>query len=167
MDEFFARIRPRLEVWVSARLGRKLRARVQAEDVVQEILLKTWEALPGFEDRGGNSFHGWLFTIAEHRIAEWSDRFKARKRDPAREEQAHSRIEGPLTSPSLAASRKEEGAGLWEAVAALPVRYRDILRLRRLEELSNEEAAVRMKITPKNASVLYVRALEALRKRMA
>jgi RNA polymerase sigma-70 factor (ECF subfamily) len=167
MERFFERVRPRLAVWVSARLGGALRARVEAEDIVQEILLKAWEALPAFEDRGGNSFYSWLFTIAEHRIAEWSDRYKAKKRAPEREEKAHSRIAALQTSPSMAAARREEGAGLWEAVKGLSPRYREILRLRRLEELSNEEAAARMKITSKNASVLYVRALEALRKRMA
>jgi len=166
VEQLLERIRPRLEVWVAARLGEFLRARVEADDIVQEILLKAYQGLPNFVPKGKNAFYGWLFTIAEHRIIEWSDKLRAAKRGPGRDGELAVDVAGSTTTPSRAAARKEDRDLLFEALAQLPERYREILRLRRLEELSNDEAGARMGITGKNASVLYVRALEALRKQM-
>jgi RNA polymerase sigma-70 factor (ECF subfamily) len=159
-------VRPRLELWVASRLGSRLKARVEVDDVVQEVLLKAYEALDGFEAQGERQFYGWLFTIAEHRIADLADRFGAAKRDASREREVHSRIPAQQTTPSMAAARSEAHERMLEAMGRLADRYREILRLRRLEMLSNEEAGRRMEITAKNASVLYARALEALRKEM-
>ncbi len=158
--------RPRLVLWVAARLGTRLRARIEAEDIVQEILLKAFEGLATFEPKHEHSLLAWLFTIAEHRIADLADHFGAAKRDGEREREIHSRIAASQTSPSMRASREEQKELLWLAMSALSERHREILRLRRFEMLSNEEAGERMGITAKNASVLYVRAVEAMRKVM-
>ena len=163
INALLERLRPRLVAWVTARLGPLLRAKLEAEDIVQEILIQANSAIPAFEPRGKRAFRAWLFTIAEHCIAAASDRFRAAKRDARRETSIQTRIPARQTSPSMAAARREEWDLLLDALRALPERYRTVLRLRRLEHRSNEEAAQTLGVTRKNASMLYVRAVRALR----
>lgn len=167
LNELLGRLRPRLLAWVAARMGARLRSRVEPEDVVQEILLSAHAALPAYEDRGRRQFYAWLFTIAEHCITAQSDRFSAQKRDPRRETEVHSGIAAPFTSPSLGAARRDEWAMVLEEVGELPERYREVFRLRRIEYRGNDEVAQILGVTPNHASVLYVRAVKALRDRIA
>ncbi len=77
-----------------------------------------------------------------------------------------SGIAAHKTGPCTRLERNEQMNRLLDALATLPESYRDILRLRRLEYLDNAEAADHLGITRGNASVLYVRAMQALRKKL-
>ena len=68
-----------------------------------------------------------------------------------------------MTSPSMAAMRVEMQIRFQEAVDGLEPLDRDILALRHYEELTNQEAAEELGITPAAASKRYIRALERLR----
>ncbi|MHC4818905.1 MAG: RNA polymerase sigma factor, partial [Planctomycetota bacterium] len=143
-----------------------LRARVDAEDLVQEILLKAATAIETFQPEGKRAFVKWLFTVARHQISDRQRHHKAAKRDVQREQELRSGIPGQRTGPYSCAERNDQMERLLDALALLPENYRDILRLRRLEYLDNEEAAERLGISRQNASVLYVRAMQALRKKL-
>jgi RNA polymerase sigma-70 factor (ECF subfamily) len=166
LEQLLERMRPRLEVWVALHMGAALKARVDAEDLVQEILLKASEAIESFEPKGKRSFLSWLFKVARNQISDRQRHFGAAKRDFHREQELRSGISAQATGPLSQAERNEQMDGLLDALATLPENYRDILRLRRLEYLDNAEAAERLGITRGNASVLYVRAMQALRKKL-
>lgn len=166
LNELLARMRPRLLAWTAARLGPLLKARLEAEDVVQEILVQAYAALPSFEARGGRSFYAWLFTIAERCIAAASDHHRAAKRDARREAALPPGVAAAQTSPSSRAARAEEWQLVLDALASLPEPHRTVFRLRRIEHRDNDEAAGILGVTPNHASVLYVRAVRALRDRL-
>jgi len=166
LEQLLQRIRPRLESWAATRLGPALRSRVQVDDVVQEIMIKAYAAIPSFEPRGRNAFYGWLFAIAQNTIRDHARKLGAAKRDIKREEPVHSNIVGMQTTPSGRVSRSEAQQQFLEALADLPERYRDVLRMRKLEHMSTEETAQRLGITPKNVTVLLSRARQALAQRL-
>ena len=74
---------------------------------------------------------------------------------------------GRMTSPSMAAIRVELQVHFQEAVDGLEPLDREILALRHYEELTNQEAAEELAITPAAASKRYIRALERLRAALA
>ena len=72
--DLLERLRPRLVLWCANRMAAALRAKVQPEDVAQEVLLALHKALPAFEARGGRAgFLRWVFRIAENRIRDLVD----------------------------------------------------------------------------------------------
>jgi RNA polymerase sigma-70 factor (ECF subfamily) len=68
-----------------------------------------------------------------------------------------------MTSPSQAAIRHELQARLHAALDEMNPLDREILALRHFEELSNNEVARVLEITPEAASKRYLRALRRLR----
>ncbi len=166
LEQLLERVRPRLEAWVAARLGPALRSRLQADDLVQEILIKAYAAIPSFEPREKRAFYAWLFTIGRNTMLDSHKQLDAAKRRATREEALHSGIAGGGTTPSEAAVRNEEQERFLAALANLAPRYREIVCLRRIENVDNQQAAAQLGISPTNASVLLVRAMRALRKSM-
>jgi RNA polymerase sigma-70 factor (ECF subfamily) len=156
-DLLLGRIRPRLVLWVAARISPSLRSTTDAEDLVQEVLLAVHRDLPGFRGTPGASFGAWLFRIAENRIRDAADRAGAAKRRAGP-------VPVPLTTtPSTAAQRGEDLERLRVAIAALPEDHRAVVRLRRLEERSDAEVAAAMGRTENAVRILYCRALKGLR----
>src|SRR5262245_39170376 len=68
LDRLFARHRPGLLRVVEARLDPKVRARVDASDVVQETQLEAYRRLPDFLDRRPMPFRLWLRKTAQERL---------------------------------------------------------------------------------------------------
>ena len=108
-----------------------------AEDVVQEACvralryiksLETGDARPWFLTIVRNAFYDW---IARNRPAEvvHDDAILEAAEDPA------------AIDPQHAAIRSAEMRGLADAVAALPLQFREVLVLRELEDLSYKEIA--------------------------
>lgn len=166
LEQLLERMRPRLEAWVALHMGPALRARVDAEDLVQEILMKAAGAIGSFQPEGKRAFVKWLFTVARHQISDWQRHYMAAKRDVQREQEIQPGLAAQATGPFSRAERNDQMELLLDALAELPENYRDILRLRRIEYLDNGEAAERLGISRENASVLYVRAMQALRKKL-
>lgn len=150
------RLRPRVVLWAATRLSPALRAKVEPEDVAQEILLAVHKALDGFESQGGRSFYAWLFRIGENRIRDLADHHGAKKRQTP-EPRSFSQ-----TSPSGAVRRLEQVERLRSALDLLPPDYQEVIRLRRLQELDTPQVAEIMDRSENAVRVLYCRALKAL-----
>jgi len=148
------RLRPRLVLWAAARMPDALRARLDPEDAAQEILLTLHRKLEKFE--GGN-FHAWLFTVANNRLRDLIEHSAALKRRTP-EPQSFSQ-----TSPSSAAIRAESAVRLRSALGRLAADYREVIRLRRFEELETAAVAQAMGRSPNAVRLLYFRALKALK----
>ncbi len=126
----------------------ELRHESDAHDAFQESLTAAWHGLPDL--RQADRFWPWLVGIASHKVA---DVFRRR----ARAREATPKLEGNDYGTLLE---------LRDAMAALPPKFREILLLRYLLGLSEEETAVTLGVrvgTVKSRSSRARRALlEAL-----
>ena len=108
-----------------------------AEDVVQDACLRAMQYVNAL--RGGDA-RAWFLTIVRHACYDW---FK-RNRPPEIVADDGSAIDAAVDdapSPEQVVARGAEARALADAVAALPPRYREVLVLRELEELSYKEIA--------------------------
>ena len=140
---------------IGARMSAALRARITAEDVLQETLLQAWRDQGQCEWRGMAEFRRWLLQIAENRIRGLADLENAGKRGGGRqqvplERGADSTVGMPglvpiaSTTPSRVAVAKEHAELMRSALASLPAELVDIVRLRLFEEESSEVIAARL-----------------------
>jgi RNA polymerase sigma-70 factor (ECF subfamily) len=163
-----------LRVLARLQLSPRLRAKLDASDVVQQTLLQAHDSREQF--RGGTEAEwlAWLRAILANTLAAAARRFGAEARDLARErhleaelEQSSSRLEALLaadqTSPSEQAVRGEEAVGLARALASLPADEQAVVELRHLKGLAvGEIASVLGRSRPAVAGLLF-RALKRLR----
>jgi RNA polymerase sigma-70 factor (ECF subfamily) len=154
------RLRPRIVLWVGTRLSDQLKAKVEAEDVAQDILVAIHEGLGGFEGDDDRAFLSWLFRVAENRIRDLVDHFGALKR------QLPAPLAFTQTSPSSHAARKELTARMRDALARLSEPHRRVIQLRRFEELEIPAVAAAMGRTESAVRTLYCRAVQALKDEM-
>ena len=109
-----------------------------AEDVVQDACIR---ALKYIEALRGSDGKGWFLTIVRHAFYDWYRR--NRPTEIARDggtaiDQA---VDPSAIDPQEAALRSAEARLLTDAVAELPLAYREVLILREMEDLSYKEIA--------------------------
>jgi len=121
----------------------------EAEEIVQEGLIKAYRALDSFESR--SSFYTWLYRIIVNLAldrrrrslrapsVEWDDTVAPRL-DPRA-----LRPEGG--DPELASRRTEVREWVTEGIQTLPDGQREVLLLREVDGLSYEEIADQMRIS--------------------
>src|SRR6516165_2455529 len=120
--------------------------REDAEDTMQEVLVKSLPYLPKFESP--RALLVWLYKVAKNRCLMSRRRSKfAPKQDLSLDQLMPNKLElellskeGP-TTPESQAIRNQQARRLREAVQKLPPQYRIILVLRDMEGLTEEEVA--------------------------
>jgi RNA polymerase sigma factor (sigma-70 family) len=162
-DRLYLRHRDRLLLSIRCRLGRGLRARLESEDILHSVFRDVLADVHRFEPRDPGSFNRWLHVCVLNKIRDKVDHYGAQRR----------RGEVPL-SPSLIASLPNPGdvepryadgerfERLEHALERLPDDTREVILLRLVEELPNQEAARALGKTPEAASKLYNRGLARL-----
>ena len=178
LAELFSRHRERLWRMVNFRLDRKLRGRVDAEDILQEGYLAAAQRIHHYNADTAMSPFVWLRKILKQTLIDVHRRhLEAEMRDAGREiaieghryPQATSaslalQLVGHLTSPSQAAARAELLEKVEQVIEGMDHIDREVLALRHFEELTNSEVAEVLDIQPKAASVRYVRAVRRLKR---
>jgi len=136
---------------------RVLKDREEAEDVVQEVLLK----VPRAELRDPAALRGWLFAVCARQAL---DALRARQR--------RTRLAGELPAPGTheaagdAAVRGDEARRLRRALDALGDPYKTALTLRYLEGRSFPEIAHHMKTLERTARTWVGRGLTQMRQEL-
>jgi RNA polymerase sigma-70 factor, ECF subfamily len=131
-----------------------LQNRSDAEDVVQDSLIKAWKSR--WKVRDPQKFPAWLSTIVRHRAR---DLARKRKPEPLPENISERAADLESNDDSL-------GANLKAALIELPELHRSALTLRYFEEL--DYAAIEQLLGLSNGALRGIlgRALQTLRKRM-
>lgn len=132
-----------------------------ADDLVQEIFLALWGALPAF--RGAASPTTYLFRIAHNRALRHVARRRARRPVDASAPEAVEAARDPAASPEHDALESESRARLLAAIRRLRESLRHVVVLR-LEGLSDREIAAALDLTPNNVAVRLHRARGELRR---
>jgi RNA polymerase sigma-70 factor (ECF subfamily) len=174
-NALLVRYRLRLRQMVSFRLDRRLLARLDPSDVVQEVLAEAARRLPGYLSQRPLPFYPWLRALAWERLVKLHrDHIHAQKRSVCREEprpdglpdesaqELANRLVDVAGSPSAQVLRTEQRRRVQEALARLPSRDRELLVLRYLEQLSTREIAAVLGASEGAVKTRHVRALERL-----
>lgn len=139
------KLRVSLRPVIEQELGPKLRVRVDGSDLVQKVLIQVVADWSQFRGQSGGEFLQWVRRILEHDIQELLQREKfTARRSIDREEEASHEIRaapGRQTSPSRRVIRSEHHRIVWEAIEQLNDEYRDVMRMKHLDELTMAEIA--------------------------
>lgn len=134
----------------------------EAEDVIQDAYVRAYQSLAQFESR--SAFSTWLVRIAVH---EALARLRRRNRFSAFDEEeesgeVHAVSAGP--DPEETLSQSELRRVLEDSILQLPARYRTVVILRDVEEMSTAETAAALGISEQNVKVRLHRAHALARK---
>jgi RNA polymerase sigma-70 factor (ECF subfamily) len=172
-EQLFAEHRRQLRRFVELRLDPRLRARVDASDVVQETQMEVLSRLADFLERQPMPFRLWLRKTAYERLLKIRRRHvEAAQRSLEREVPLPDRSSLVLAQELLAAGstpsqhldKREVARRVRQAVGQLAQTDREILLMRNFEGMSNQEVAQVLHIRPATASQRFGRALLRLRK---
>lgn len=117
-----------------------------AEEATQETFLDVLHALPRFKLEGPARFETWLYRITTNRCRS----LFRRKRPPSADwdELADELVAGLNGDPNHSTVRRETRQAIWQAVDGLPAAQREIIALRYLCDLSYDEIAFTLGLSP-------------------
>lgn len=153
LDEIVAKYRPIVSFRVKKSIGVKT---PEWEDVVNEIMVNVIEKLKKGEFRGESTIGTFIYTITSRRIIDFI-RSKSRVLK-------HAPEPNPYVSPQDNIENKEKARWIAEAIKKLKPKYREVLYLYYYQELSREEVAKKLNITPRRVSERVNYAQKLLRK---
>jgi RNA polymerase sigma-70 factor (ECF subfamily) len=139
-SECFTVLMDRHLVAVKRCIGSMVRNAADSEDLVQEVVLKVWRHLSTF--RSESSFRTWLTRVATNEALQSYRRDRCKPLCQALGD--FDALDSHAESPHQSYARIEMAQAVHGAVAALPAKYRQVLTLRDLEELSAQETALRL-----------------------
>ncbi|NNJ27734.1 sigma-70 family RNA polymerase sigma factor [Alienimonas chondri] len=177
-NDLMDRHRRSLERLVRMRLDRQVQRRVDASDVVQDVLMEAHKRLDTFLADGSMPFHLWLRQLARDRIIDMHRRHRAAaKRSVDREQSLQGRpgdddsgaalaaqLKDAELTPAAATIRKELEQKFVAALDELNEDDRDLLLMRHIEGLGNSEVAQALGLSQPAAGMRHLRALRRLRK---
>jgi RNA polymerase sigma-70 factor, ECF subfamily len=164
-----------LTLLARVQIGRRLQGKLDPSDIVQETFLQAHSHFANFRGSSEAEFTAWLRRILACVLSNVVQHFLGtRARDPRLERE----IEGALdhssaelgkqlaasgTSPSEAASRREQAVLLADAIGMLPPDYREVILLRFAEGLPFAQVAERTGRTVNSVEKLWLRGIARLR----
>lgn len=176
-EKLLQRHREALRRMIAMRLDKKIQQRVDASDIVQDVLVDANRRLQAYLENPAMPFHLWLRHMARDRIIDAHRRHRgSAKRSVDREQglfaaanQNHSTIQlaaqlcdGELT-PAAAATMHELQVRFEAAIDQLNEQDQEIILMRHFEHLTNQEAAIALELSEPAASMRYLRAMRRLR----
>jgi RNA polymerase sigma-70 factor (ECF subfamily) len=175
-QQLLIRHRGRLRAMVAARLDRRLAARLDPSDVVQEALAEAARRLDAYLRDRPLPFYPWLRQLAWERLAKEHRAHLARARRSVRREEPGvldlpdesvaelaQRLVDSASSPSRHALRVERQGRVRAALALLSEADREVLVLRYLEQMPLREVAAVLGVNESAVKMRHFRALERLR----
>jgi RNA polymerase sigma-70 factor (ECF subfamily) len=159
------------------RLDRKIAQRVDASDIVQDVLLEANSRLQEYLCNPRMPFHLWLRQLAQDRMIDMHRRHRGAQRrsldrerslaSPQFADQSGFDLMGQLAdhelTPAAASIRKELETRFLTALEQLDDEDRDILVMRHFEQLGNSEVAEALGLSTAAAGMRHLRALRKLR----
>jgi len=155
LDAIVAKYRPVVSFRVKKSIGTRT---PDWEDVVNEIMINVVEKLKKGEFRGDSSIGTFIYTITSRRIIDF-----IRKKSKVLK---HAPEPNPYISPHEHVENRERARWIAESMEKLKPKYKEVLYLYYYKELSREEVARKLKISPRRVSERVNYAQKLLRKVM-
>jgi RNA polymerase sigma-70 factor (ECF subfamily) len=161
---------------VRLQVGRRLRSKVDVEDLLQEIWLEIHRKIALFRGGSEREFLTWVRRVIGTILANQIRHYLGTKGRDLRLERAlgdeldqssralNEGLVASQSSPSQQAVRREQAVLLADALQDLPEDYREVIILRQLEGLSFPDVALRMGRTEDSVKNVWLRALARLRR---
>ena len=155
LDRMAEEFRPKVGFKVRRSLGAN---NPDWEDLANEILAQAVDKIRSGEFRGESAVGTFIYTITVRRIADYI-RQKTRVL-------RHAPEPGAPADPVHEAEVRQQLTLLADAVASLPAKYKAVLELYYFRELSREETARRLRISPAKVSERTNYAQKLLRRKL-
>ena len=165
LNRLFERCAGRLLALIRLRMGPGLRAHMESRDLLHDTLLKAFQRIDQFERRDGAALMAWLGRIAENEIRDRADYHGAQRRDAARLvtlEQGFDGVAAQLRSQTSRLVLRQEMQRIERALERLDESHREVIVLRKLQELSFREIGERLGRSPDACRMQLARAMTAL-----
>ena len=171
------RHREAVQKMVRMRLDRGIAARVDASDIVQDVMLEASQRLSDYVKNGTSMpFHLWLRQLAKDRMIDAYRRHRgAQRRSVDREKRLDAKYSDQSSlnlaaqlpdhelTPAAATLRRELEERFLLALEELNEDDREIILMRHQEHLSSSETAEALGLSAAAAGMRYLRALRKLR----
>src|ERR1700722_7175602 len=176
LGRLLERYRNYMGLLVRLQIGRRLRSKVDIEDLLQEIWLEIHRKIGLFRGGSEREFLSWarrligsiLANQVRHYIGTKSRDLRLERALADELDQSSRALDESLiathSSPSQQAVRREQAVLLADALQDLPEDYREVIILRQLEGLSFPDVARRMSRTEDSVKKVWLRALSRLRR---
>jgi RNA polymerase sigma-70 factor (ECF subfamily) len=178
VDRLLGEFREPLRRVIGLRLDPVLARRVDASDIVQDVLIEATQRLREYLKNPNMPFQLWLRHLAQDRIIDTHRRHRLAQRRSVDKEQPIARpawatdessvglvaqLIDTERTPASEAIRHELARKLSEAVDQLGDDDREVILMRHTEQLSNQDVAGALGLTEAAASMRYLRALRRLK----
>ncbi|MBU4511407.1 sigma-70 family RNA polymerase sigma factor [bacterium] len=139
----------------------------EAEDISQEAFLRAYQSLARFNS--SYKFSTWLYQITLNIIR---DKFKKKELNPASldapvetdNSEFYPQPADSTNNPEQIMAQKEDAQAIQQAIYSLPLKYREVIVLRHLQDLSYIEISNILKLPSGTVKIRLYRAREQLRK---
>ncbi|MDA0659261.1 MAG: sigma-70 family RNA polymerase sigma factor [Planctomycetota bacterium] len=176
IDRLLERHREPLRRMIDMRMDAKIQTRIDASDIVQDVMIDASRRLREYLQDPLMPFHLWLRHIARDRIIDAHRRHRvSAKRSVDREQRAAGRVLDHSTvelvaqicdvqlTPAAAATLQELQQQFQAAIAEMDDQDREVVLMRHFEHLSNQDVANSLGLSEPAASMRYLRAMRRLR----
>jgi RNA polymerase sigma-70 factor, ECF subfamily len=167
--------REALRRMIGLRMDAPLRRRLDASDIVQDVLVDANRRLNEFLESSGMPFQLWLRHLARDRLIDAHRRHHAARRNVSREQALDAPrddrsafdlaalVRDRELTPAAAATHHELEVRFQAAIETLDDHDREVVLMRHFEQLSNRDVAAALEISESAAGMRYLRAMRRLR----
>ncbi|MDZ4820206.1 MAG: sigma-70 family RNA polymerase sigma factor [Planctomycetota bacterium] len=177
VNELLERHRDSLRRMIDLRLDKVVQRRVDASDIVQDVLVDANRRLQGYLANPVMPFHLWLRHMAKDRLIDAHRRHRQAARRSLDREQplAAARFLDQSTfdlgaqivdrelTPAAAATWNELQRRFQAALDTLDEQDQEVVLMRHFEHLTNSEVATALELSEAAAGMRYLRAMRRLR----
>ncbi len=167
VNAFYERCARKLLPLIRLRLGRTLRREMESRDILQTVLCKSFGRLQQVDDPA--AVMSWLARIADNEIRDQADYHQRQRRDAVRRAPLDDAadVPSPVRQALSLAILSEQAEALEAALDSLPEASREMIILRKLEELTFPEIARRLGKSEDACRMAFSRAMAALTLKMS
>lgn len=179
VNQLLDRHRDAVRRMIDLRMDQVLKRRVDASDIVQDVMIEANRRLETYLQDPVMPFHLWLRQMAKDRLIDAHRRHRGAARRSMDREQPLANAANNESSLDLVAQLRDDqltpaAAATWHelerrfqaACDRLDTQDQEVVLMRHFEHLSNGETAAALDLSPQAASMRYLRAMRRLRELM-